>query len=80
MEFVCQEDGDCEVTYESRRICNCCRLAKCFRVGMKRSLIRTDEEREARNELVQYNREKRKQIKVLQDLGLVRRKYQAISV
>lgn len=47
---------------------------------MKRSLIRTDEEREARNELVQYNREKRKQIKVLQDLGLVRRKYQAISV
>lgn len=71
MEFVCQEDGDCPVTYESRRICNCCRLAKCFRVGMKRSLIRSDEEREARNELVQYNREKRQHIKTLQNLGLV---------
>lgn len=38
---------------------------------MQRSLIRTNEEREARNELVQYNREKRKHLKILQNLGLV---------
>lgn len=61
VEFVCQEDGDCPVTYESRRICGCCRLAKCFRVGMKRSLILTDSEREARKALVQMNRLKRLQ-------------------
>ena len=61
VDFVCQEDGYCSVTYESRRICGCCRLAKCFRVGMKRSLILSDAEREARKELVHRNRLKRAQ-------------------
>lgn len=60
-DFVCQEDGDCPVTYQSRRICSCCRLAKCFRVGMQRSLILSDAEREARKVLVQQNRLKRAQ-------------------
>jgi hypothetical protein len=59
------------VTYESRRICNCCRLAKCFRVGMDKSLIQTEAEREERKQLVQHNREKRKQLKILQSLDLV---------
>ncbi len=59
------------MTYESRRICNCCRLAKCFRVGMNKSLIRTEAEREARKQLVERNREQRKQLKMLQSLGLV---------
>ncbi len=58
-QFVCQNDGDCLITYKYRRSCNCCRLAKCFRVGMKKSLILSDEEREARNKLVQENRLKR---------------------
>ena len=47
------------MTYKYRRSCNCCRLAKCFRVGMKKSLILSDEEREARNKLVEANRLKR---------------------
>ncbi len=59
------------MTYESRRICNCCRLAKCFRVGMDKSLIQTEAEREERKQLVQHNREKRKQLKILQSLDLV---------
>jgi len=58
-QFVCQNDGDCLVTYKYRRSCNCCRLAKCFRVGMKKSLILSNEEREARNKLVEENRLKR---------------------
>ncbi len=58
-KFVCQNDGHCLVTYKYRRSCNCCRLAKCFRVGMKKSLILSDEEREARNKLVEVNRLKR---------------------
>lgn len=58
-EFVCQHDGNCIITYKYRRSCNCCRLAKCFRVGMKRSFILSDEEREARNRLVAINRLKR---------------------
>lgn len=47
------------MTYKYRRSCNCCRLAKCFRVGMKKSLILSDLEREARNKLVEANRLKR---------------------
>ncbi len=63
------------MTYESRRICNCCRLAKCFRVGMQKSLIRTDAERDARKRLVERNREQRRHLKILDSLGLVRTKY-----
>lgn len=49
------------VTFKSRRFCNCCRLAKCFRVGMQKALIRSDAERESRKQLVAQNREKRVQ-------------------
>ena len=55
-EFICDNDGDCVITYKYRRSCNCCRLAKCFRVGMKKSLILSTEEREARNRIVKRNR------------------------
>ncbi len=58
-EYVCRHDGHCLITYTDRRLCNCCRLAKCFRVGMKKSLILSDEERQARNQLVETNRLKR---------------------
>ncbi|CAF0809784.1 unnamed protein product [Adineta steineri] len=60
--FVCLGDGDCLVSYKHGRLCNCCRLAKCFRVGMKKSMILSDEEREARNKLVEMNRLKRGKI------------------
>ncbi|CAF0973277.1 unnamed protein product [Adineta steineri] len=60
-DYVCQQDGDCLITYKSRRLCNCCRLAKCFRVGMQKSLIRSEAEREARKQLVEQNRKKRVQ-------------------
>ncbi|CAF0874449.1 unnamed protein product [Adineta steineri] len=65
-QFICKRDGDCLVTYKRRRSCNCCRLAKCFRVGMDKSLILSDEEREARNKLVEMNRLKRGKIPKLQ--------------
>mgnify|MGYP002378060773 CR=1 FL=1 len=56
---MCREDGDCPVNYKSRRFCNCCRLAKCFRVGMQKTLIRSEAERQARKQLVEQNRQKR---------------------
>ncbi|CAF2966032.1 unnamed protein product [Rotaria sp. Silwood2] len=74
IDFICQEDGDCPVAYESRRICNCCRLAKCFRVGMQKSLILSEAQRLARKELVQQNRQKRAQL-MIQNLSLVRTTY-----
>ena len=59
------------MTYKSRRFCNCCRLAKCFRVGMQKSLIRSEAERESRKQLVAQNRQKRVRYPIIQDLDLV---------
>ncbi len=47
------------MTSDTRRQCNCCRLAKCFRVGMDRKAIRTDDQRLERIQLIEYNRQKR---------------------
>jgi hypothetical protein len=58
-EFKCSKDGDCPVTNDTRRHCNCCRLAKCFRVGMDRNAIRTEDQRLERNRLIELNRQKR---------------------
>lgn len=41
-------------------MCKCCRLAKCFRVGMKKELILTNNEKEQRRMLIEHNRQKRK--------------------
>ncbi len=60
------------MTYKFRHICSCCRLAKCFRVGMQKSLIRTEAEREARKEIVKQNRDKRSQLAITQKSNLVR--------
>ncbi|CAF0869973.1 unnamed protein product [Adineta steineri] len=72
IDFVCQKDGDCPVTESYRRICNCCRLAKCFRVGMKKSLIRSDAEKEARRQLVLQNRQKRTELESHKQLEVIR--------
>ncbi|CAF1414976.1 unnamed protein product [Rotaria sp. Silwood1] len=58
-EFRCREDGDCPITNDTRRQCNCCRLAKCFRVGMDRKAIRSDDQRLERIRLIEFNRQKR---------------------
>jgi hypothetical protein len=54
-----------------RRSCNCCRLAKCFRVGMQKALILTDGEKEARRQIVEQNREKRGQLTKMKFSDLV---------
>ena len=60
------------MTFQSRRMCNCCRLAKCFRVGMKKALIRSEEEREARRILIIRNRQQRSQQTFDQNFDFVR--------
>ncbi|CAF4943261.1 unnamed protein product [Rotaria sp. Silwood1] len=58
-EFTCYKDGDCPITCDTRQKCSCCRLAKCFRVGMNSNAIRTEDEKLERNQLIAYNRQKR---------------------
>jgi nuclear receptor subfamily 1 group I len=55
---MCPKDGDCPVTHIHRRFCKCCRLAKCFRVGMQKELILTEAQKETRRKLAARNREK----------------------
>lgn len=55
----CRFGGHCSVNERTRRQCPSCRLAKCFAVGMQKDLIRTDEERAARLQLVKANRVQR---------------------
>jgi hypothetical protein len=52
----CRFNDHCLVDERTRRQCPRCRLAKCFAVGMQKELIRTDEERAARLQLVKANR------------------------
>uniref|UniRef100_A0A0N4ZS38 Nuclear receptor domain-containing protein n=1 Tax=Parastrongyloides trichosuri TaxID=131310 RepID=A0A0N4ZS38_PARTI len=59
-EFKCPFSGKCEINLVSRRFCQKCRLEKCFKLGMKKELILTEEERELKNKMV---REKRAKIK-----------------
>lgn len=57
----CRFGGHCPVNERTRRQCPTCRLAKCFAVGMQKDLIRTDEERAARLQLVKANRLQRQE-------------------
>jgi hypothetical protein len=57
----CRFGGQCPVNERTRRQCPTCRLAKCFAVGMQKDLIRTDEERAARLQLVKANRIQRQE-------------------
>lgn len=57
----CRFGGKCPVNERTRRQCPTCRLAKCFAVGMQKDLIRTDEERAARLQLVKANRLQRQE-------------------
>ena len=70
-DFTCPKDGDCPITHTFRRICNCCRLAKCFRVGMQKDLILSEAEKEARRKTVAKNRQKREQALKTQCLEMV---------
>ena len=51
---------------------------KCFRVGMQRTLIRPEAEREARKQLVGQNRQKRVRHPVVKTSQLVSRRRNSI--
>ena len=60
-------------------MCNCCRLAKCFRVGMRKELILTDAEKEARRQGVTSHRKRRKIIPKKEITDLVSEKFYLIK-
>lgn len=56
---MCAKDGDCVIKHDYRRLCKCCRLAKCFRVGMKKEMILSENEKLERRQIIERNRRKR---------------------
>ncbi|CAG2112281.1 unnamed protein product [Medioppia subpectinata] len=58
--LICPSNGKCDINVMTRRMCRNCRLKKCFAVGLKKELIRSDEENDYRKELIKENKLKHK--------------------
>ncbi|XP_070503052.1 nuclear hormone receptor HR96 [Chironomus tepperi] len=59
-KFSCPFSNVCEITVITRRFCQKCRLEKCFKVGMKKEYIMSDEDKEIKRIKIEQNRNKRK--------------------
>ena len=49
------------------RRCTSCRLRRCFNVGMKEELVRTDEEKQRYRQLIENNRQRRRELSKLRE-------------
>ncbi len=49
------------------RRCTSCRLRRCFHVGMKEELVRTDEQKQRYKQLIEINRQRRQEIVKIRD-------------
>lgn len=58
--FTCPFNETCEVTIVTRRFCQRCRLEKCFRIGMRKEYIMSDEDKILKRKKIEQNRAKRK--------------------
>ncbi|CAG2170714.1 unnamed protein product [Oppiella nova] len=58
-KYKCRFGDNCVITEESRKLCQKCRLKKCFAVGMKKEWILNEEEKEFRRQRIEENRKYR---------------------
>ncbi|KAI1724158.1 zinc finger, c4 type (two domains) domain-containing protein [Ditylenchus destructor] len=58
-EIRCPFNEQCDINIVSRRFCQRCRLQKCFRVGMKKEWIMSEEARLEKKQRIQDNRDRR---------------------
>lgn len=59
-KFSCPFSNACEITIITRRFCQRCRLEKCFKVGMKKEYIMSEQDKELKRIKIAQNRTKRK--------------------
>ncbi|CAG2101855.1 unnamed protein product [Medioppia subpectinata] len=52
----CPSNGNCIISLLTRKLCQKCRLEKCFAVGMRKEFIRSDEQNEKRKKAMRENR------------------------
>jgi hypothetical protein len=58
-DIRCPFNDQCDINIVSRRFCQRCRLQKCFRVGMKKEWIMSEEARMEKKQRILDNRERR---------------------
>lgn len=59
-KLTCPFSNGCEITVITRRFCQKCRLEKCFKMGMKKEYIMSEEDKELKRMKIEQNRNKRK--------------------
>lgn len=59
-DFTCPFSATCEITIVTRRFCQRCRLEKCFRIGMQKEYIMSEEDKMLKRKKIEQNRAKRK--------------------
>ncbi|CAF2491112.1 unnamed protein product [Rotaria sp. Silwood2] len=55
-KFRCRNNNNCVVTPTTRKRCKRCRLTKCFKVGMRKEWILTEEEKRSKRKKIERNR------------------------
>lgn len=59
-DFSCPFNETCEITVVTRRFCQRCRLQKCFKIGMRKDYIMTEDQKLLKRKKVEQNRAKRR--------------------
>ncbi|CAG2121001.1 unnamed protein product, partial [Medioppia subpectinata] len=60
-QLKCGFEGKCNITPNTRKYCQKCRLNKCFAVGMRKEIMNSDDENKRRRQLIAENKQKSKQ-------------------
>ncbi|CAF5181212.1 unnamed protein product, partial [Rotaria magnacalcarata] len=55
-KFRCRNNNNCLVISTTRKRCKRCRLTKCFKVGMRKEWILTEEEKRSKRKKIERNR------------------------
>ncbi|CAF0720031.1 unnamed protein product [Rotaria sp. Silwood1] len=58
-DLKCRGNGHCEVTVEKRKRCKKCRLDKCFRMGMRKEWILSEQDKQRKRNKIEQNRRQR---------------------
>ncbi|CAG2105247.1 unnamed protein product [Medioppia subpectinata] len=57
-QLKCGFEGKCNITPNTRKYCQKCRLNKCFAVGMRKEIMNSDEENKRRRQMIAENKQK----------------------
>ncbi|CAG2108934.1 unnamed protein product [Medioppia subpectinata] len=60
-QLKCGFEHNCNITLNTRKYCQKCRLNKCFAVGMRKEIMNSDKENKKRRQLIAENKQKSKQ-------------------